>query len=88
MLRQRIFQQIKLSSPFIEWMCVYILFGGCILLLIPKTYIHLFINQFHSPAADIFFTYATLLGDGISAAILVMLCVTAAPDNTSAIGKN
>ncbi len=54
-------------------MYVFILFGGFILLLIPKAYIHLFINQYHSSAADVFFTYATLLGDGISATILVLI---------------
>jgi hypothetical protein len=73
MLLQRINRQVKNSSPFIGWMYVYIIFGGFILLLIPKAYIHLFINQYHSSAADVFFTYATLLGDGISATILVVI---------------
>jgi membrane-associated phospholipid phosphatase len=73
MLLQRFIQQIKNSSPFIGWMYGYILFGGVILLLLPKAYIHLFINQYHSSAADIIFTYATLLGDGISATILVVI---------------
>ena len=73
MLLQRFIQQIKNSSPFIGWMYGYILFGGVILLLLPKAYIHLFINQYHSSAADIFFTYATLLGDGLSATILVVI---------------
>ena len=73
MFIQRIIRQVKNSSPFIGWMYAYIFFGGFILLLIPKTYIHLFINQYHSPVADIFFTYATFLGDGISATILVVI---------------
>lgn len=73
MFIQRIIRQVKNSSPFIGWMYTYIFFGGFILLLIPKTYIHLFINQYHSPVADIFFTYATFLGDGISATILVVI---------------
>ena len=72
-LLQRIIQQVRYSSPFIEWMYVYIFFGGVILLLNPKAYIHLFINQYHSFFADVFFTYATLLGDGISATILVVI---------------
>jgi membrane-associated phospholipid phosphatase len=72
-LLQRFIQQIKYSSPFIGWMYVYILFGGFVLLLKPKAYIHLFINQYHSSAADVFFTFATFLGDGISATILVLI---------------
>jgi len=38
-------QQVKYTSPFIGWMYVYIYFGGFILLLKPKAYIHLFIHD-------------------------------------------
>jgi membrane-associated phospholipid phosphatase len=72
-LLQRIVRQVQCSSPFIEWMCAFILFGGLILFIFPKTSIHIFVNQFHSPGFDTFFEYATFLGDGISATILVVI---------------
>ncbi len=72
-LLQRIVQQVRYSSPFIEWMCAFILFGGLTLLFFSKASIHLFVNQFHSAFLDVFFTYATFMGDGISATILVII---------------
>ena len=70
---QRIVRQLQNSSPFNIWMCAFILFGGFALLIFTKENIHLFINQYHSHSADVFFKYATLLGDGISATILVVI---------------
>ena len=65
--------QMRNSSPFVECMCLFVFLGGIILILFTKASIHIFINQFHSPFFDVFFTQATFLGDGISAAILVVL---------------
>ena len=40
-----------------------------------KGEIHLFINRFHVPAADIFFAWITNLGDGWSIVVLVLVLV-------------
>jgi len=42
-------------------------------LIWPKGTIHLCINQFHSPAADVFFAWITNLGDGWTIVALVLL---------------
>ncbi len=61
------------SSPFIECCYVFAIVGGLILIFFTKASVHLFINRFHSPCLDVYFKQTTFLGDGISAAILVVL---------------
>jgi len=70
---QRFVQQVRCSSPFNVWMYTFILLGGLVLSIFSKASIHIFINQFHSPNFDVFFKYATLLGDGVSATIVVVI---------------
>jgi membrane-associated phospholipid phosphatase len=72
-LVQSILRQVRYSSPFSKWMLAYTLLCGIILLLFPKTSIHLRINQFHSAFLDNVFKHATFFGDGISATILVII---------------
>jgi membrane-associated phospholipid phosphatase len=50
-----------------------IVLGGVLLCLFSKASIHLFINSYHSSYGDVFFTYATFLGDGISASLVVII---------------
>jgi len=52
----------------------FLLIGGVILLLlIPKSELHLYINQFNSPFFDLFFKNVTWLGSGWAVAVLVLL---------------
>jgi hypothetical protein len=51
----------------------FIVVGGLLLCLFSKASIHLFINRYHSSFGDIFFTHATLLGDGNSASLVVII---------------
>ena len=52
---------------------LFLLLGGIVLILFPKTEIHLFINQYHNPFFDLFFKYLTWLGSGWSVALLFLL---------------
>jgi membrane-associated phospholipid phosphatase len=51
--------------------------GAVVLLTVPKAPLHLWINQWHCAAADSFFRYYTLLGDGwaVVGLVLVLLFV-------------
>ena len=69
----KVIRQVRILSPFSEFMGAFIVLGGLMLCLFSKTSIHLFINSHHSSYADIFFTHATLLGDGISASLIVVI---------------
>lgn len=69
----KVIRQIKILSPFSEFMGAFIVVGGLLLCLFSKASIHLFINRYHSSFGDIFFTHATLLGDGISASLVVII---------------
>lgn len=67
---KKIFQENKLI------LLLYLLFlaiTGGFLLVFSKEEIHLFSNNMHSRLADIFFTYLTYLGDGLSIAIFFVL---------------
>lgn len=48
-------------------MCSYLLIA------FTKAEIHIFINQFHSPVADVFFRYITNMGDGIFIPVYLLL---------------
>jgi membrane-associated phospholipid phosphatase len=70
---RRLFRQIQSTMLFAIGMCAVLFAGGLVLLLFSKASVHLCINGFHTPVLDAVFTYATLLGDGISATILVLV---------------
>jgi hypothetical protein len=69
----KVIRWIKILSPFSEFMGAIIVVGGLLLCLFSKAFIHLFINRYHSSFGDIFFTHATLLSDGISASLVVII---------------
>jgi len=69
----KVIRQIKILSPFSEFMGAFIVLGGLLLCLFSKTSLHLFINGYHSSYGDIFFIHTTLLGDGISACLVVVV---------------
>ncbi len=52
---------------------LFLLLGGIVLILFPKTEIHLFINQYHHPIFDGFFKILTWLGSGWAVAVLFLL---------------
>ena len=52
---------------------LWLLLGGTIVGLTEQESLHLTINRFHYPALDVFFKYATYLGDGLFAAFIVLL---------------
>ncbi len=46
-----------------------------VLVVFTKAQIHLFINQFHNPVADVFFRYITNMGDGIFIPVYLLLLI-------------
>lgn len=54
---------------FILWL----LAGAVIVGLTDKEALHLSINQYHYPVFDVFFKYATYMGDGLFAAFIILL---------------
>lgn len=71
-LWNRIYRQIRLSSPFAEGSAAWFILGGIVLMTVPKAAIHLWINQYHSPVFDALFKTITIFGDGITAVLLVV----------------
>jgi membrane-associated phospholipid phosphatase len=59
------FSLVKKNSAFFIPYFIFLLAGGTILLLSNKTDIHLYINSYHCPAADFFFSNWTNLGLGL-----------------------
>ena len=55
---------VKKNAAFFIPYFIFLLGGGIVLIAEPKTSIHLFINGYHSPPADVFFKYCTLVGLG------------------------
>ena len=54
---------------------IWVILSALPILFWQKGAIHLFINQFHTPAADVFFARITNLGDGWTIVALVLLLV-------------
>lgn len=63
------------NAPFLIPYLLFLLAGGIVLAFIPKADLHLFFNRYHHPLADVFFTYLTYLGDGITVIIAVILAL-------------
>lgn len=59
------------SYPYL----LLLLFCSYFIAVFTKAEIHIFINQFHSPAADVFFRYITYMGDGIFIPIYFLILV-------------
>lgn len=53
--------------------CAFILIGLIVLFLNNKTSLHIALNQIHNTFFDHFFYYLTYLGDGVFAAVIVIL---------------
>lgn len=54
---------------------IFLISGGIVLFFFSKESIHLSINNYHHPLADIFFSFITWLGDGWMAVIIVAVSV-------------
>ena len=55
---------LKENRTFIYSFLVFILFGSIILLIFPKSDVHIAINQFHNKLFDFFYSWLTHLGSG------------------------
>ena len=62
-------ENVLLFSGLVAWLLI----GGITLLWFDKVDIHLYINKQHSAWADVFFKYATHLGDGLFGSAVVLL---------------
>ena len=62
-------QNRYLLFPYLAFLTI----GALVLLSYNKATIHLFLNQFYSGPTDFFFTYLTLLGDGWSSILIVLV---------------
>jgi len=67
----------KVQFPFLFSVLTgaWVFFSALPILFWGKGEIHLFINRFHTPAADLFFAWITNLGDGWSIVVLVLALV-------------
>ena len=61
------------NKVFLILFLLLLAFGGAILLSYPKAQLHLNINQWHGPVRDIFFKYATWMGNGWFVAVLFLV---------------
>lgn len=52
---------------------VFILFSTYFLVFFSKAEIHIFLNDFYHPVADVFFKYITYLGDGLAVALFIII---------------
>ena len=66
-------QEISNISGFLITSLIVILFAGYFVVTGDKEATHIAINQHHNSFFDTFFTYATYLGDGVVAPILVLI---------------
>lgn len=64
---------LKKNSLFLSLYCLIV--AACLIpvFLYSRTDLHLLLNRFHSPVADVFFRYITLLGSGITACIACII---------------
>ena len=63
-------QIIRNNIAFFSLFLLYLIIGGGILLTHEKGAFELWVNQHHTPFADVFFKYITNLGDGIFCLIM------------------
>jgi len=63
------------SWGFLLPMMLFALLGALVLLRIERGDVVLLVNSWHQPAADVFFRYATWLGDGLTWLIVFVLLV-------------
>ena len=74
-INHNIINTIKRNFSFLFPYVLFLLIVGSILCIYPKGSIHLFINKFHDTKADYFFSYSTILGDGLTTfSIVLILC--------------
>ena len=72
---QRILKYLRSNTPFLVFYLVVMLALTLILISIPKNSLHLLINRYHTPAADIFFKYLTWLGDGTTPFLIAFVFI-------------
>jgi membrane-associated phospholipid phosphatase len=66
---------LKQNQIFLIAYLIILIAGLIPVMMYPRTDLHLFLNQFHAPYADLFFKYVTFLGSGITAFILCLILI-------------
>lgn len=61
---------LKKNSVFLIPYFLFLALGSIVLAAFSKTQVHLFFNEHHISKADVFFRYATYLGDGITPVVI------------------
>jgi membrane-associated phospholipid phosphatase len=64
---------LKNNLSFLVPYTVYLLLGAVLIFVNSKAETHLSFNSFHNPFLDTFNTYTTYLGDGVTAALFIMM---------------
>ena len=66
-------QFIKQNSIFLGLCLIFLIVLGVVLLLVPKADLHLWLNQYHSPAADTFFIGCSSVAELVPYAVVILL---------------
>lgn len=68
---------IAIQLPFLVSYALFLMVSTFFLASYSKAAIHLYLNAFHSPFFDVFFTYATTLGEGyvIGSSVVMLLFI-------------
>lgn len=64
---------VKQNRTFLFLYLIFLIIGAVLLISTTKHQLHLLFNQFHNSFLDSFFYYATFLGDGIAAVLVVIM---------------
>lgn len=67
---------VKANLSFFFPYLIFIVFGAVLILINTKAETHLGFNNFHNSFFDVFFYYATFLGDGVTAVLVVIILFT------------
>jgi membrane-associated phospholipid phosphatase len=67
---------VKANLPFFFPYLIFIVFGAVLIIINTKAEIHLGFNNYHNSFFDVFFYYATFLGDGVTAVLIVIILLT------------
>ncbi len=63
----------KTNRSFLIPYCIFLFFGALLIVFNSKAETHLEFNSIHAPFFDVFFSYFTFLGDGVTALLVVIL---------------
>lgn len=67
---------VKANLSFLFPYLIFIVLGAALIIINTKAETHLGFNNFHNSFFDVFFYYATFLGDGVTAVLVVIILLT------------